>query len=496
MHSSPGIISKFLFVKQNRIRLYAFGSVSTVLLMAGNWMFVQAHPAFWAYGLVALLTGIYLVMTYAVGFIGRDFDHQKHRRLVARWLDRCEEASVDIYLPICGEPRGMILNTWEDVSRMKRSHPFVRVYVLDDKPSNEMMLAAESFGFKYITRESNELKKAGNLRNAFKQTSGEFIVIFDADFCPRTDFLIETLPYFFEDQDVAVVQTPQFFDHNGSNNWLMNAAGSVQELFYRLIQVNRDRFGGAVCVGTNAVYRRDALAPFGGTAPMPYSEDVHTGFQLISSGWKLKYIPVILAEGVCPDKIQSFFTQQYRWAMGSISLFFSRKFWKAGITSWQRLCYLTGMLFYITTGLGVVLAPIPTIAMLWLFPQHVHWYNLLFAVPSLIFGTLFMSYWMRLPFSLDVLRVRQISYFAHLFALIDYITGRVEEWKPTGGSVSSRRYAVFRPVAKIIWALSSGSVAALILWRLQTGTNPVDLILVGAFCVFNSVVLLPLIEKV
>lgn len=30
-----------------------------------------------------------------------------------------------------------------------------------------------------------ELKKAGNLRNAFSITSGEAIAIFDADFCPR-----------------------------------------------------------------------------------------------------------------------------------------------------------------------------------------------------------------------------------------------------------------------------------------------------------------------
>ncbi|CAN0312789.1 unnamed protein product, partial [Hapterophycus canaliculatus] len=30
-----------------------------------------------------------------------------------------------------------------------------------------------------------ELKKAGNLRYAFARTSGQVLVIFDADFCPR-----------------------------------------------------------------------------------------------------------------------------------------------------------------------------------------------------------------------------------------------------------------------------------------------------------------------
>lgn len=496
MHYSPDLRSKNLFLNQSRVSLYGFGAVSTLLLMAGNWLFVQAHPVLWAYGLVALLTCCYLAMTYAVGFIGRDFNSAAHGRLIARWIDEADEARIDIYLPICGEAADIIQNTWTAVKRLRANHPNSRVYVLDDRPTENMRGLAAMYGFEYITRATNELKKAGNLRNAFSKTNGEYIAIFDADFCPRPDFFLETLPYMCADRDVAIVQTPQFFGHYKENNWLANAAGAVQELFYRLIQVNRDRFGGAVCVGTNAVYRRTALEPFGGTAPMPYSEDVHTGFQLISSRWKLKYIPVILAEGICPDRVQPFFTQQYRWAMGSISLFFSKKFWKADISKWQRLCYLTGMLFYITTGLGVILAPVPTIAMLGFFPEHVHWYNLLFAVPSLLFGTVFMAYWMRLPFTLDVLRVRQISYFAHLFALVDFLTGRVEEWKPTGGKVRSKRYDVFKPVAKIVWSISTGSVAALIVLRLAGGTSPVDLILVSAFCAFNTAVLYPLMRRV
>jgi cellulose synthase/poly-beta-1,6-N-acetylglucosamine synthase-like glycosyltransferase len=35
-------------------------------------------------------------------------------------------------------------------------------------------------------------------------------VIFDADFCPRFDFLLETVPELMGRDDVAIVQTPQF----------------------------------------------------------------------------------------------------------------------------------------------------------------------------------------------------------------------------------------------------------------------------------------------
>ena len=52
-------------------------------------------------------------------------------------------------------------------------------------------------------------KKAGNLRFAFARTRSPFIVIFDADFRPRADFLQETLPY-MEDPSLGIVQTPQY----------------------------------------------------------------------------------------------------------------------------------------------------------------------------------------------------------------------------------------------------------------------------------------------
>lgn len=484
-----------LFVKQNRLSIYGFGIASTLILMVGNVMFIQAHHYFWAYGIVAALTAFYLMLTYIVGLSGREFDLNEHNLKVAANIDKSTSASIDVFLPICGEPIEIIANTWNHVSFMIQNHEDAMVYVLDDRPTKANEQMAKQFGFKYVTRSSNELKKAGNLRNAFAKTSGEFIAIFDADFCPRRDFFIETLPYLFDDASIAIVQTPQFFESYSTNNWLMNAAGAVQELFYRLIQVNRDRFGGSVCVGTNAVYRRSALKPFGGTAPVPYSEDVHTGFQLLSVGWKIKYIPLNLAEGICPDKLQPFFTQQYRWAMGSISLFFSKKFWAAPITKWQRVCYLTGMLFYMTTGIGVVVAPLPTLAMLSMFPDKVHWFNLLFAVPSLIFGTVFMAIWMKLPFTLDVIRVRQVSYFAHFFALIDFLTGRVEEWKPTGGSVSSRRYKLFRPAAFVLWGGSLIATTCMIVWRLTQGQSPMDFALIAAFTVFNAWIFIPILEE-
>lgn len=93
-----------------------------------------------------------------------------------------------------------------------------------------------------------ELKKAGNLRYAFARTSGELYAIFDADFCPRPDFLRETVPYFDAEPSIGILQTPQFFRRREEQTWVEQGAGASQELFYRLIQVSPPRHGHMQCV--------------------------------------------------------------------------------------------------------------------------------------------------------------------------------------------------------------------------------------------------------
>lgn len=80
------------------------------------------------------------------------------------------------------------------------------------------------------------MKKAGNLRYAFARTSGEAIIILDADFCPRTDFIRETVPYLL-DPSIGILQTPQFFRYREEQTWIEQGAGTSQEFFYRLVQV-------------------------------------------------------------------------------------------------------------------------------------------------------------------------------------------------------------------------------------------------------------------
>lgn len=66
---------------------------------------------------------------------------------------------------------------------------------------------------------------------------------------------------------------------------------------------------------------------------------------------KIKYIPLILAMGICPDEPRSYFMQQYRWCMGTISLVLEIDFWKSNISSIHKLAFINGLLYYVGSAL-------------------------------------------------------------------------------------------------------------------------------------------------
>lgn len=266
--------------------------------------------------------------------MGKNFDLPAHKSLLEDFpLEDNEAATVDVYLPVCNEPLELLENTWKYVAKLQYPASKISVFVLDYGASGPVKIIAQRFGFGYMCRANRpKHKKAGNLRDAFAKTSGEFFVVFDADFCPGSDFLLETMPYMTDDRKRAILQTTQFFRSTGDQTWVEQGASAVQEYIYRVTQPCKDRWGAAICVGSNAIYRRAALEPVGGTVPADHTEDNYTGFYVATQGWTIKNFPLVLACGVCPDTPSAFFSQQLRWCAGSVSMLLRKDFWTSSLS--------------------------------------------------------------------------------------------------------------------------------------------------------------------
>ena len=256
---------------------------------------------------------------------------------------------VAIFIPVYGEPIVEIRQTAIAAKNVYGQH---ETYVLDDGDSAEVAAMAREVGVQYINRPTHEHAKAGNINYALKHTKNDYFLILDADFVAEPTILYETLP-FFENDNLAFVQTPQFYDNH--DNFVSTAASFMQNVFYSLIQSGKNRFNAAFCVGTNVIFRRSAIDKIGGIHEKSKSEDIWTSLRLHELGYDSIYIPTVLAVGKTPETLKAYSKQQLRWATGSFEIFlrhnplFARK-----LTIDQRLQYFATTSYYFV-GFSVLL---------------------------------------------------------------------------------------------------------------------------------------------
>jgi cellulose synthase/poly-beta-1,6-N-acetylglucosamine synthase-like glycosyltransferase len=464
--------------------------VSAVCVIAAQLWIEIRDPIMLAFVGFTVLYAAYQAVSLPVNFTGHSFDLAAHQARVRRWRP-FRYPSVSIFLPICGEPVEVLWNTWVGVFELIQAYPGdAHAYVLDDGPSDEARDLAPSFGFTYVRRPNQrEHKKAGNLNYTFERTSGDHVVIFDADFRPRADFLAETLPY-LDDPAVGIVQTPQFFRVSQRQAWVERAAGPTLEVFYRAVQVSRDRFGSALCVGSNAVYRRAALAPVGGFTEIPYAEDSHTGLDMRYHGYQLVYVPVPLAAGICPSTLNAFMRQQYRWCCGATSLIFTRHMWRVRMRWTARLPYIAGWLWNLTTGLRTLILPLIPITLLAFLPDEIRLRNVLLLLPAVITGTVLYPLWHNAPYSPRIWPLSLAVGWAQALAIWDFARGKVMSWQPSRGPGDAiRRFwlgvTMWNGTLAVVWL-------ALAAWRIEQ-TGSLRFGAVAALGVLNALIVTRLI---
>ncbi len=435
---NPEKIDKYLYTKNVPTWLvrtvYIFGIATWLPIIfstvrsAGN-DFVST----WIVLPVIAFLSLHYLASFVVALCYKRFDIAGHQKFVTDYWSGTTEPSVDVYLPICGEGLDILRHTWTHVAKLH--YHKCKVYVLDDSKDEceDHRAMAEEFGFNYFERPNKgEMKKAGNLKYAYLRTEGELIAILDADFAPYVDFLKELVPYMSQTQN-GIIQSPQYFPTDKETHKegpLAFGGARAQEIFYRIIQVARDRLGGAHCCGTCALYRRVALASIGGFVQMSHSEDAHTGFTLTAAGWNIRYVPVLLSVGASPDDAHAFFHQQHRWCLGNILMMLDKKFWRAKI-SWKiKFSYSTGFLFYIHQPLVILM----TFQLFWVlvfYDQHLSLASGYLFYPHVVWAFLFMFFFYLSPLRWGYLYAILMRAYSYCHAIATVVLGGTVGWIPT-----------------------------------------------------------------
>lgn len=270
--------------------------------------------------------------------------------------------SVDVLIPTYNEPTFILRRTVIGCQVLEYSNK--KIYLLDDTHRPEVRALAVELGCEYVTRPDNRHAKAGNLNHAITKTNGELLVVFDADFVPTKNFLTRTVG-FFQDPQVALVQTPQSFynaDPIARNLGLESILTPEEEVFYRQIQPIRDAAGSVICAGTSFITRREALVAVGGFVTETLSEDYFTGIRLSAKGYQLIYLDEKLSAGLAAENMAAHAIQRLRWAQGTMQAFFieANPLTIPGLCLRQRLAHLEGLLHWFTSisRVGFLLIPL------------------------------------------------------------------------------------------------------------------------------------------
>lgn len=261
----------------------------------------------------------------------------------ARW------PSVDVFITTYNEEAAIVRRT--AVGCLALHYPGEKkVWILDDGRRAEIRALAQEVGCRYLTRPDNEHAKAGNLNHALQWSDGELIAQFDADHVPVRSFLLETVPFFLHDEELALVQTPHHFynpDVFQRNLVLGRAVANEQDLFFHVLQPGNDRWNAAFFCGSNALLRRRALEQVGGFATETVTEDAHTSVRLHAAGWRSAYLDRILAGGLAAETFPDAVAQRLRWGRGMVTILrVDNPLFRRGLRLPQRLCYTASSYFF------------------------------------------------------------------------------------------------------------------------------------------------------
>jgi cellulose synthase/poly-beta-1,6-N-acetylglucosamine synthase-like glycosyltransferase len=236
-----------------------------------------------------------------------------------------ELPKVTVQLPIFNEMyvADRLIDT---VCEIDYPRELLEIQVLDDSTDETTSIAelavrrhaARGFTIHYLHRVDRTGFKAGALEAGLQQASGEFIAIFDADFIPPVDFLKKTLPHFATDPKIGMVQA-RWGHINQDYSLLTKIQSILLDAHFVLEHGGRNRSG---CFfnfnGTAGIWRRDTIGDAGGWQHDTLTEDLDLSYRAQLAGWRFVFLPDLVSPAEVPVEMNSFKSQQHRWAKGSI----------------------------------------------------------------------------------------------------------------------------------------------------------------------------------
>jgi cellulose synthase/poly-beta-1,6-N-acetylglucosamine synthase-like glycosyltransferase len=309
--------------------------------------------------------------------------------------------TVTVQLPVYNELY-VVERLIEAVSQFEYPRDKFEIQVLDDSTDETVDVVAKKVAevkargidIVHIHRTNRKGFKAGALEEGLAVAKGEFIAIFDADFLPNPNFLLETIPY-FESDDIGVVQT-RWSHINKKFSLLTELQAFGLNAHFSIEQGGRNAAGHFINFnGTGGVWRKKTIVDAGGWEHDTLTEDLDLSYRAQMKGWRFVYLEHVTAPAELPVAMTALKNQQFRWTKGGAECFrkMSKRLFKTkGLKLSDRIHGLAH-LFNSSVFVFILLTALLSLGVLYL-KVHTDRYNDILMVGSFfILSTIFLGFY-------------------------------------------------------------------------------------------------------
>ncbi|MEO0736267.1 MAG: glycosyltransferase [Cyanobacteria bacterium J06649_12] len=270
-----------------------------------------------------LLCTIALYSFHRLLIIWRFYCHRHRSIQPAYYYADTDLPNVTVQLPIFNELY-VVDRLLKAVSQLNYPLDKLEIQVLDDSTDETrdicrrqvQQLKQQNLNIHHIHRQQRQGFKAGALDYGLTLANGELVAIFDADFVPMPDTLLKMVHH-FSDPRVGMVQAR--WEHlNRNYSTLTELQALMLDGHFVAEQTSRSRTG---CFfnfnGTAGIWRIATIADAGGWRHSTVTEDLDLSYRAQMRDWRCVYLPEIQVPAELPMEMNSFKSQQFRWAKGS-----------------------------------------------------------------------------------------------------------------------------------------------------------------------------------
>lgn len=278
---------------------------------------------------------------------------------------------VSIQLPLYNE-KNVVERLLENIARIDYPRNKLEIQVLDDSTDDSVIITSElisrlqkkGIDIQHIRRSNRKGFKAGALKEGLETAKGEFIAVFDSDFLPRKDWLLQTVPY-FRNEEIGVVQT-RWGHLNRNFSLLTRIQAFALDFHFILEQTGRNQGQHFINFnGTAGIWRKQCILEAGNWSGDTLTEDLDLSYRAQLKKWKFKYLEKVDTPAELPITLPAARSQQFRWNKGGAENFqknyfklFKDKTVSAGTKFHAFFHLLNSSLFLLVLALAVISVPV------------------------------------------------------------------------------------------------------------------------------------------